>query len=441
MRIRLPKGTPAQYREISCHSDDHVRFSDAFTSPALLQGLRFDVKDGQYVPQWSGLYPRFFVRFDTFKDTPEFKAALSAASPDFQEFFSQIHPYSIPVIINGDDLETDLYWIPLGILCGDCLGKESALVFDALEKGILDWKISCPVYGAKHCSYMGQLMYFHSTPHNIPNQYGDSEPVFLLTQRFMYVLKFEILPHFPLIEMLKNIPNSELFEFLDNGHNLLDMACDYHLWEVADWLWGKGLRWTDGYVKNGIVLEKLIWGNYILSGESNPIVPLKGEILPTVFKRDHSWLKLWLDRYHHDGRHPKTLSVIVDGDFSYLDDNNNARIQEELAEEKIYKAPIFHFWLLHAAYDLDKDVHTPEIQEWVRFWNKNGIDFRTAFFRNSAKNPQHINLEAYLQTLDQTLVIPDFLKIVLSAQSAQDANMLQQQTPLIIGSPKPIERL
>jgi hypothetical protein len=209
----------------------------------------------------------------------------------------------------------------------------------------------------------------------------------------------------PLTDILKTVPRKDLQQFTHQTKTLLDLACDFHLWPLADWLWDAGVRWSKEYVKSGHLFKCIMDGCFELSMERNiqsfpsgsyekqPELSLKTE-------RDHVWLKTWLDRYRSLKDYPIKLKV----DFRYQEQcrhqKKGSTQQPKRFLDKAVEYWIFRFLKTHIqSSDLEDQRKT---ETWFDFWFSQGIDFKQVkpyLERHDYSRKKRIDFDLYLRAI------------------------------------------
>lgn len=224
-------------------------------------------------------------------------AAFFAKTPQFPNFFivlseplgSLYEGTKLPAVITPSGLETDPAWdIFHHFFTEDdyrSRGPDDRVVSLIKEKKT-KWSCTCPVIEG-HKSVIGQLI----------RQYGELSAAVPFKETYDVN---QLMRGTSIASLLRHEKAQTLIDFRDGELTLLDLATRHQQWHLADFLWDKGVRWSEADIQKGEPLGALILGSKTLQRSS-------GAAFLSELKKDGAapsaieWLGLWLDRWKATG--------------------------------------------------------------------------------------------------------------------------------------------
>lgn len=266
----------------------------------------------------------------------------------------------------------------------------------ALRDGRLDWQLRCPVL-PHHDTLAGHLLR-HAQ----------------VASRLLPGWEVRTATTTPglgaLGEALANANGDLLTAFLDRQHTLLDLACQYHAWELAEHLWMRGVRWGPQSRNDAAPARALleVWAKPATVGGWP-------ETRQARAKRD-AWLDRWLTRMgalplkQAQWRPKKVLPVELGRSGSTLE-------------------PLFTAWLRKTLRLGAKDpgmltaADTPALARWLAAWSAAGMEVADLLAQ-----PQQYGLRAqFIQEWGDAF--PQIEGFLHRLQSLQHQGQLTQQLP------------
>lgn len=393
MIIELPLNTIIQY------STEYNNFL-----PEIPPNLSFQMEGGKLKPLGKLGYPQLYIDYDLLHQQVYAKDNQWSQLPSF--CYSRLDYLPIPVLIEDQRLEVNTDWFVFPLLLSQSEVQENYnTVFEALEKEHIHWSLVCPSIVGPIQSLIGQLIHFFGWKSLLHRdyRYDDWDP-----EQCFYGDLEKIQANKPLIDLLKDEEEITLQDFKDNGQTLLDLASNYQLWDLADWLWGKGVRWSPSYLQTGSLLVAVSRGCSPLPGErylnTSPY-----SCMAVTQTRNNQWLKRWLDRYGQQDAYPENIPIVFNG--------HNIEKSPSLSCDVEHGDILL--WLEHTPL-LSLDDET--IQIWIEFWNEKGINFHDLVL------PFQIQTETY----SEIYPFKDYLSKVLDFKEEAIESFLSLQDRLIL---------
>lgn len=401
MRIQIPNQVP-------------VLQTDAYNYylPQYPDGVSFRLEQGQLVPQNKPLFPQYYLNYEQ----------LLGALPEVDEWHSHdavfkffnwsddIAQCPIPFEIVGDQMFTDSRWFGFSLLIGPWqLQNKWQKVWAALEEGHIHCFDVCPVYQQDLQSYIGQLIHLFGW-----KSWPYFEPSYDHPADSFQAQLCKVVSGYSLEQLLSKETDQSLQEFRDQHYSLLDLASRYQLWDLAHFLWNKGVRWTQHYLHHGLALRDLSVGCAKLFGEEwlfdQPGVEEK------YHQRDAHWLKLWLNRYHHDPDRPSNLPILLEDECIVLAPHSKGW----MAHGDLI------WWTEHMRFNFcNQDKLSDFLLIWVCYWKEQGIDFHDL----TLTFPSHIHAYGFGEYMSELQGTP--IETIKEIYRLNDHFSLQQQTPLV----------
>jgi hypothetical protein len=231
------------------------------------------VENGVLAVQVEAIYPEFYISGEDVRANG-YSSQYAAASDRW------------PAIMMHGGLAWDPDWVVFAAFYDDDKAGEipapDIRIQNAMSKGELDWELCCPVLEGPS-TLIGQLIrQYGSFTGGNPSKLGHNP-----TQSML---------RYPLSGMLQAIPDTQLHKFRDRTDTLLDLAMTHQQWDFAEWLWDKGVRWSDEALAVLRPLESIVVGSATLQ-----------ESLGTGFLSGRGpqaradWLGAWLERWKSQG--------------------------------------------------------------------------------------------------------------------------------------------
>jgi hypothetical protein len=235
--------------------------------------VALSISKGQAVVKGPLQFPEFYLKTN---DLPETLLLAAADTPCGRW----------PAVISNGVLSTDPAWGVFGWFFEYPDDGPGLKVVESIASGKVDWKLSCPV-NIGHESVIGLLMASYGKHSCADPGCTDYNPTHVMRQH-------------PIEKILSRAARGDLVEFEDRGSTLLDLAITYQLWPLADWLWNKGVRWSENALATGQPLEGLIIATRALQG-SLATGFLDDFKVPEAGGKRIEWVSKWLKRWEETG--------------------------------------------------------------------------------------------------------------------------------------------
>lgn len=224
-------------------------------------------------------------------------AAFVAKPPRFPSFFVRLPEQlgslyegtKLPAVITPSGLETDPDWVIFDRFFDEDLyrsrGPDSRVV-DLLKEKKIKWSCACPVIEV-HQSVIGQVI----------AQYGKLSGTVPFKDTYD---ANQLMREHPIASFLKKEKAQTLIDFRDGDQTLLDLATRHQQWHLAEFLWDKGVRWSEGELQKGEPLGAMILGSKTLQRSSGSAFLDELEsngAQPAAI----DWLRNWLGRWKETG--------------------------------------------------------------------------------------------------------------------------------------------
>ena len=391
MKITLPAHTPLLF-------DPHHGYHDPMSSPGHHDHPQMAVVNGQVVIQEALSFPKYYIpHYDFYECLLPWKDQFSSTQWKHMTNSSWMHD-KIPILLVDGKLETDTDWLVFSALEMAVFNAHiTSLVLKNILSGMVKWNTHYPTPEGGYTAIVLLIELAGWRTENMDCFIGRSRDVAYCKEMD------DIFKANPLTDILKTVSKKDLQQFNYQTKTLLDLACDYHLWSLADWLWGAGVRWSKEYVKSGHLFKCILDGCFELSMERNiqsfpsgsyekqPELSLKNE-------RDHVWLKTWLDRYRSLKDYPIKLKV----DFRYQEQCRHRRIDPTKGPKRFVDKAV-EYWIFRF---LKNHIQSSELEDqrktatWFDFWFSQGIDFKQVkpyLVRPDHGRKQRISFDLYIR--------------------------------------------
>lgn len=330
-------------------------------------------RDGVMVPSEPIMFPAFSVSSYLIHDF------LTSAGEKLKSYSAE----TLPALPTPQGLVFDTDWAPFGCFRkdGDRFGDAvSSRMLDDIKRGEIKWNVKCPAMN-QYESLMGLLI----------RQYG------LFTggnpDRPGINLNSEHRSH-PLRNMFKGATPEEISNFTDRGRTLLDIAMYHHQWDLAEFLWDNGTRWSKSFLDQGRPLESLIITSMGLMGIS--LQPNDYVSSAATTKEREEWLRKWLDRYLNEGG---KVNIAPSLDWRA----RKAGLRNWEAGKNILDTPA-SLWIskfaseMRGGLDTDINVHRVAIAtQWALFFTGNDVDLEVVEISRGSKNPPVKGFSEFLE--------------------------------------------
>ena len=178
---------------------------------------------------------------------------------------------------------------------------------------------------------------------------------------------------------------------------LLDVAMQYQLWEVAEALWNKGIRWSAHGLKTGQPLADLVVGSNALRSTISSFLGYWAN--DTIEQRTlacQEWLQEWQARWASQG-HPLPEDAAISWRVEKWKKNGYS-----ISEEK--KDTPLSLWASEltvvngskvVSYDQTSEHMKAVFHQWVRFWTEQGADLEKLTLFKAVQNEPPIPFQDY----------------------------------------------
>lgn len=230
------------------------------------------------VPVAPLLYPDFYV------NTEQVTQHFNPSSSQRVSLPHNIGLGRLPALPTEQGLYFDSEWAIFGAFEDTDRYHPEFKVYDILLKKGVSWDLKCPAM-RDYESLLGHLIaqYGQHTGGD-PDRPGMNAG--------------QVQSEKPIKQVLKHIPGPALAQFEDRGRTLLDIAMYHQQWDLAEFLWGKGVRWSEQARSQGRPFEALVVATIGLQGIllSRPLDCFSESASPPSEDERVAWLETWLDR-------------------------------------------------------------------------------------------------------------------------------------------------
>lgn len=315
-----------------------------------------------------------------------------------------------PALPTSQGLVFDTDWAPFTALVSDYRQGPSALLVKGIETRKTPWDLQCPVMKG-YTSIIGHLIeqYGYHTGGD-PDREGMNDTDFMRDH--------------PLRRLLANANQDDLVAFSDRGQTLLDIACHHQQWDLAKFLWGKGVRWSTAALSTGTPLQSLIVASRGL--RDMMLARCNDDLQQGTAESRIQWLETWLDRYVQSAgaTNPKPA-------LDWRARLAHARNWE--GGKSLVDSPA-SFWISRFTQAgqpghlvaIDRVApHAREVVEvWARFWARQGVDLdQVEVPRGGNEKPPATGMEDFWSTTKNSEPWMDLIRTI-----TQQA-VLDTQTP------------
>lgn len=376
---------------------------------------RLVVRDGKLVLGNDPTYPAFYVDGEHLNDWLESQG---------QARINYSVDKKLPAMVGQDGLVMDRRWECFGAFIDPKDERVPWNIQQQLRKGEIAWDLQCPVMQGP-ASLIGQLIrvYGLSTGAN-PDRPGMNPNQGML--------------EFPLTSILRKASAQQLRAFRDRDRTLLDLACEHQQWALAQFVWDKGVRWSEDDLVLGTPLAALTLTSQALQGPGHSQPIDAAENLQNVETRA-AWLQQWLRRYRRAGGVIDTDEPVIDwrgrlGQARGLDDH--AAITDTPASFWITRFMPIKSGLIR----LTKPEQLPEhalaiIQTWAGFWDDAGVDLDQVACDTGARGGMRQGMADFWSIADNGRLWADYLRTWMQQRR------LERDTPAITRVPRSPGRL
>lgn len=362
--------------------------------------MQFAVRDGLAVPQ-DVYYPLFYL--DMLNDNlVQANKQWRLQNPTeaallFDRPCRLPSPEKMPFQLSPAGLEFNPAWAAFAPLSprtkADSHSRDDAQrVVEMLRDGELPWDMRCSSI-RPHTSLVAMCMYAVGRSMGaLPGEDMHSNPM---------------APDMVLKGLKKaNTTPQQLRDFSDGGLTLVDIATRYQCWDVAQWLWNKGVRWSDREIERGQPLLDMVVAyencSRAVHGFSSPDYILRTR-LPAS-----QWFKNWFDRWEKSGGKPPQVAAL----------DHAARLLEargfkssNFSEHPLVTPQQFfasRALLIGTSNKISLPInrahseHIACLQAWSEMWARNGVDILNLDYRQVLGGGRHepITLGARLESVD-----------------------------------------
>ena len=177
-------------------------------------------------------------------------------------------------------------------------------------------------------------------------------------------------------DWVKKTSLEELESLEEPQHTLLDVAMKHQLWEVAEALWKKGIRWSAHGLRTGQPLADVVVGsNALRSTISSFLGYWANDTIEQRALTCQEWLQEWQARWSSQG-HPLPEEPAISWRVEKWKRNGHS-----VSEEK--RDTPLSLWASEltvvngskvASYDQTPEHMKAVFDQWVRFWTEQGAD-------------------------------------------------------------------
>lgn len=344
------------------------------------------------VPSAPLLYPDFYI--NTEQVTPHL-------DPSYSRRVSLPHNIGsgrLPALPTDQGLYFDTRWAIFGAFDRPNDYSPPFKVYDILLTKAVAWDLKCPAMSGYE-SLLGNLIAQYG-------QYTGGDP----DRPGMNANQEQI--DKSIKHVLRQVPGSALAQFEDRGRTLLDIAMYHQQWDLAEFLWNKGVRWSPQSKAQGRPFEALVVATMSLQGilRSRPLDCFADSTSPPNENDRVAWLETWLDRCQEQ----QVCAVPTAPELDLR--ARLAHLRNWDAGKTLRDTPL-SFWISRftecgpGTTGLPPMDHQPHVQSlvktWVEFWANRGVDPMTELVASGRGVSQ-----GFAQFWDQTRNGPEWTQFV-----------------------------